>query len=133
VIETREENDDGLSQERPKLLGPKRRWWLLVLWAGLLLAVLFAQRATAFSFEHGYWTPDGFTDPTPEELLWYRLPLVAIVLIAVIFLVGLRWWVPEDGTRGILRVWGFFFSFLSFLVSVGISFWFHWYFYWTGL
>ena len=124
VIETPEENGDCLSQGRPKWLGPKRRWWLLVLWVGLLLAVLVVQWETVFSFDHGHWTPDGFTDPTSEELLWYRLPLVAIILIAVVFFVGLRWWSPEKGTRGMLRAWGFFFSFLSILVSIGISLWY---------
>jgi hypothetical protein len=87
----------------------------------MLGAVLVVQRATAFAFDHGYWTPDGGTDATRAELLWYRLPVVAILLIAGVFLVGLRWWVPEKGTRSILRVWGVLFTLVSLLVSIGMS------------
>ena len=125
VGEIPRENDACPSQGRPKLLGPKRRWWMLALWAGLLVAVLVVQRTTAHSFDHGYWTPRGPTDPTRAELLWYRLPIGAILLLAVVFLVGLRWWVPERGTRGILRAWGILFSFVSILVSIGMSLWFN--------
>ena len=127
--DTLKDNNTCQSHGRPKLMGPRRRWWVLALWAALLLAVLVGQRATAHSFDHGYWTPDGPTEPTRAELLWYRLPIGAIVLLAVVFLVGLRWWGPEKGTRGILRVWGILLSYVSILVSIGISLWFDLHFY----
>jgi hypothetical protein len=85
------------------------------------LAVLVAQRATVPSSTSGFWEGGQVTDSTRAELLWCRLPPTAIVLIAVIFFVGLRWCVPEKGTRGMIRAWGFFFRVLSTLVSFGMS------------
>ena len=46
------------------------------------------------------------------------------MLLAIVFLAGLRWWVPEEGTRGALRGWGLLLTFVSVLVSMGISLWF---------
>ncbi|RPI59966.1 MAG: hypothetical protein EHM48_08015 [Planctomycetaceae bacterium] len=116
--------ETNMSQDRPKLMGPRRRWWILGLWLLLLLAVLISQRATVHSFNTGHWTPSGNTDSTEAELLWYRLPVAGIVVIAVVFFIGLRWWVPEKGTRGIIRAWGIMASFMSLLISVGMSLWF---------
>ena len=88
----------------------------------MLLAVMVTQWCTWGSFEHGYWTSEGFTPATTAETLWIRLPLPTIVLISVIFFVGVTWWVPEKGARGMIRVWGIHFFILSLLVSVGITF-----------
>ena len=127
--DTPKDNDTCPLHGDPKLMPPPRGLWMLALWAALLVAVLVGQWATAHSFDHGHWTPDGCTEPTGAELLWYRLPIGAIVLLAAVFFVGLRRWVSRKGTRGILFAWGILFSFVSILVSIGISLWFHVYFY----
>ena len=95
-----------------------------MLWIGCILAVLVVQGLTAYSFEHGYWTPHGPTEPTAIELLWYRLPLCLIVLVAIAFFVGLRWWVPEKGTRSMIRVCGILPTFLGLVISYCISLWY---------
>ena len=118
-----------MSPERAEGLGPKRRRWMLPLWAGLLLAVLAAQRATARSFDHGYWEAGDLTDATQAELLWYRLPVAAIVVIAAVFILGLRWWVPEKPTRAAIRIWGILASCLSAIISIGMSMFFYLEFY----
>jgi hypothetical protein len=123
-----DESIDSLPK-RPVLLGPKRRWWWFFLWVSLQVTVLVVQRSMVFSFPTGYWTPNGFTDSTPEELLWYRLPIAGILLLAVIFVLGLRWWVPEKGTRGILRAWGLLLTLVSIAISIGMSLYFSWFYF----
>lgn len=113
----------------PKQLGPRRRWWWLALWVGCILTILVTQTSTAHSFEHGYWTPSGSTDPTKIELLWYWLPLCLIFLVAVVFFVALRWLVPEKGTRTLIRVWGVLPTFLGLIISYSTSCWYHFWFY----
>lgn len=104
--------------------GPRKRWLLLAIWVGLILAIVATQWLTRFSFEHGYWEGGGLTEPTTVELLWYWLPLFLIVVLAVVFLVGLRWWVPERATRGMIRVWGIVPTFAGLLASCCISLWY---------
>ena len=113
----------------PNRFGPRRRWWFLALWIGCILAIVATQKLSAHSFEHGYWTGGGLTEPTSIELLWYWLPLFLIVLVAIVFLVGLQWWVPEKGTRGMIRVWGLVPTFVGLLGSLGISTYFYLVFY----
>jgi len=109
----------------PKQFGPRKRWWWLRLWVGCILTILAAQKFTAHSFEHGHWTPSGFTEPTAIELLWYRLPLCFLVLLGVVFFVGLRWCVPEKGTRAFIRIFGILLTLLGLVMSLGISLWYH--------
>ena len=113
----------------PKQIGPRRRWWFLALWTGCIAAIVVAQKLTAYSFETGHWTPNGPTPPTTIESLWYWLPSAGIILVSVIFCVGLRWWVPEKGTRGVIRVWGILPTFVGVLVSWGMTLWYHFIFY----
>ena len=124
MTESHEQDRVYAPQGRPKLFGPRRRYWWLALWGGLLLAVLVVQRATAHSFERIDLMPDGTAVTTDAEVLWVQLPLVAIVVVAAAFLVGLGWLVPEKGSRGVIRAWGFLLSFLSLVASFVMSVWF---------
>jgi len=123
-------SDDGTRTDAapsgplPKQLGPRRRWWFLALWVGCILVILVAQKLTAYSFESGHWSPSGPTEPTTIEVLWYWLLLCLIVLVAIVFFVGLRWWVPEKGTRGMIRVCGILPTFVGLIISYGISLWY---------
>jgi len=107
-----------LSEAKPK------RWWLLLLWFGLLASVLAGQHLTALSFAHGHWTPSGGTDPTRQEVIWYSVPPVLIVLLSIAFCIALRWWAPYAPVRGFMRAMVFMTGFLAVLASFGISAWF---------
>jgi len=98
---------------------------VLLLWVVLLLAVVVGQHLTAHSIERGgYWTPSGPAPPTTEELVWYRLPPALLVTISILLFVGSKWVIPEKGTRSIVRVWGFFATFVTYLYSSIIAGWF---------
>lgn len=103
---------DGRTWALPRRLGPRRRWWYLALWVGLLLAAHCAQW-TAGYWINAEWIPDWLAPTLRSGWLWLLLPPATAAVLAVVFLVGLRRWVPEKGTRNILLAWGAFFSVLS--------------------
>jgi len=109
------------SQNRPRLTGPKRRWLVLLAWGLCLIGALAGQRLAVGAFPTGYWTPDGGTPATPSERIWYLLSPTMVVAFSVLFFVGSKWLVPEEGTRGMIRAWGCFLAFLALLVSLGMS------------
>ena len=119
------DKSDQAATPRPKLWGPKRRWLSLLVLVLALAGVLIAQHLTAHSFPTGSWTPDGNTPATRAELLWYRLPPVAITVICIIFLILAHWLAPEKGMRSVIRLWGLFATMIAVLLSMAISLYFN--------
>ena len=116
---------DQTDPSRPKLWGPKRRWLLLLAWVLMLAGVVIAQRLTAHSFPTGNWTPDGNTPATLAELTWYRLPLMSLAVICIVFLILARRLVPEKGMRSVIRAWGLFATVVAILLSLTMSLFFN--------
>ncbi len=121
---------DTVRSDRPKLLGPKRRWLVLLVWGACLATVAAGQLLTVGTFPTGYRTIRGETPATPEEKLWYRLPPLLILGISAIFWVAAKWLIPERGTRGIVRAWGFFLAVTSLVWTFLVSRWYALAWYW---
>ncbi|MCY2930099.1 MAG: hypothetical protein NTV86_11510 [Planctomycetota bacterium] len=121
-MDTQPDNEVGASHAgRPRLFGPRRRWWVLVAWAACLVGILLAQRLTVGTFQTGHWSPSGNTPPTTEELLWYDLPLVLIIATGVLFSLAVRWLIPETGSRKVIRAWGLWLCLPALLASLALS------------
>jgi len=87
------------TSDRPRLLGPRRRWLVLVVWGALSLGVVVVQ-----------------------HLMENRTEIVSgtvalLVTIGIGLSVSAGRFIPEMGTRSMVRVWGFYVTFLAILYS----------------
>jgi len=115
---------------RPESTGPKKRWHVLLAWAGCLAGILAAQRIAADISPSGYLMIDGSGPPlTLAERLWYWLSPAMVLVFSVFFFLAAKRLVPEDGTRSAIRAWGVLLTFVALLVSYGMVCWFYlmWY------
>ena len=107
--------------DRPKLIGPKTRWLVLLAWAVCLAGVLVAQRIAAEIIPTGNWLSEEGTAPTLAEELWHLLSPGLVLLFSVLFFLAAKRLVPEDGTRLMIRAWGVALTVVALLLSLGMG------------
>lgn len=108
VTESLEQKSVSVPPRRAEFFGPTRRWLWLWVWIGLLLVVLAVTRIRISSRPVNPMTLTFGSDIESAEAVTLGpfLPLIAIVVISVTMFIGLRWWVPEKGTRTEICAWG---------------------------